>query len=84
LETFVFATELVQCCFKRQAPMLVLKLDFSKSFDSIDWVGLLQVMIARGFPEDWCDWMDAILSLSRSAILLNGISGPWIDCKRGL
>jgi hypothetical protein len=28
--------------------------------------------------------MDMILSSSRSAILLNGIPGPWIDCKRGL
>ena len=35
-ETFVFAMELVQCCFKRKTPTLVLKLDFSKAFDSID------------------------------------------------
>jgi hypothetical protein len=28
--------------------------------------------------------MDAILTSSRSAILLNGIPGAWIDCKRGL
>jgi hypothetical protein len=35
-ETFVFATELVQCYFKRKSPTLVLKLDFSKAFDSID------------------------------------------------
>jgi hypothetical protein len=27
-ENFVFATELVQCCFKRKNPTVVLKLDF--------------------------------------------------------
>jgi hypothetical protein len=75
-ETFVFATKLVQCCFKRKAPTLVFKLDFSKAFDSIDWSGLHAVMRVRGFPEAWCDWMDMILSSSRSAILLNGIPGP--------
>lgn len=31
-----FATELVQCCSKRHAPTLVLKLDFRKAFDSMD------------------------------------------------
>nr|XP_051213942.1 uncharacterized protein LOC127331785 [Lolium perenne] len=49
-ENFVFATELVQCCFKRLAPSLVLKLDFSKAFDSIDWESLRAIMLARGFP----------------------------------
>jgi hypothetical protein len=80
-ETFVFATELVQCCFKRKAPTLVLKLDFSKAFDSINWDSLRAVMLARGFPPLWCDWMDMILHSSKSAILLNGIPGAWIDCK---
>jgi hypothetical protein len=35
-ENFVFATELVQCCHKRRSPSLILKLDFSKAFDSIN------------------------------------------------
>jgi hypothetical protein len=83
-ETFVFASELVQCCFKHKTPTLVLKLDFSKAFDSIDWGSLRKIMLVRGFPEQWCDWMDMILSSSKSAVLLNGIPGAWIDCKRGL
>lgn len=83
-ENFVYATELVQCCFKRKIPTLVLKLDFLKAFDSINWQSLREVMHVRGFPAIWCDWMDMILQTSRSAILLNGIPGPWIDCKRGL
>jgi hypothetical protein len=32
---FVYATELVQCCHKRRAPTVVLKLDFAKAFDSV-------------------------------------------------
>jgi hypothetical protein len=83
-ETFVFASELVQCCFKHKSPTLVLKLDFSKAFDSIDWGSLRKIMRVRRFPEQWCDWMDMILSSSKSDVLLNGIPGAWIDCKRGL
>jgi hypothetical protein len=83
-ENFVFATEMVQCCYKRKIPTIVLKLDFLKAFDSIDWGCLRAVMVARGFPLIWCDWMDMILASSKSAVLLNGVSGAWIDCKRGL
>lgn len=39
-ENFVYATELVQCCYKRKVPTLVVKLDFAKAFDSVDWNGL--------------------------------------------
>jgi hypothetical protein len=34
-ENFVYATELVQTCFCRRAPCVVLKLDFAKAFDSV-------------------------------------------------
>ena len=81
-ETFIYATELVQCCFKRKVPTIILKLDFVKAFDSIDWGRLRAVLLARGFPVAWCDWMDAIFSLPMSAILLNGLPGRWIDYKR--
>ena len=34
-ENFVCATELVQCRYKRKAPTIVLKLDFTQAFDSV-------------------------------------------------
>jgi hypothetical protein len=83
-ENFVYATELVQTCFRRKAPCLVLKLDFAKAFDSVEWASLRRILLARGFPSVWCDWMDQILTTSRSAILLNGVPGRWIDLRRGL
>ena len=36
-ENFIYATEMVQCCHRRRAPTMVLKLDFAKAFDSINW-----------------------------------------------
>jgi hypothetical protein len=83
-ENFVHATEIVQCCQKRKSPTVVLKLDFAKAFDSICWASLRKVLEVRGFPPVWCNWMDAIFSSSKSAVLLNGIPGRWIDLKRGL
>jgi hypothetical protein len=83
-ETFVFAAEIVQACNKRKVPTLVLKLDFAKAFDTVNWTGLDQILSARGFSPTWRRWMKLILESSKSAILLNGVPGPWINCKRGL
>jgi hypothetical protein len=58
-ENFVYAMEMVQCYFKRRAPTLILKFNFAKAFNSIDWGILRRALLARGFPPLWCDWMDA-------------------------
>uniref|UniRef100_A0A8R7QU04 Reverse transcriptase domain-containing protein n=1 Tax=Triticum urartu TaxID=4572 RepID=A0A8R7QU04_TRIUA len=41
-------------------------------------------MEVRGFPSLWCDWMDSIFQSSMSAVVLNGVPGRWIKCKKGL
>lgn len=83
-ENFVYAMELVQCCHKRKTPTLVLKLDFAKAFDTVSWDGLATILSARGFCDVWLSWMKKIQSTSRNAVLVNGCSGPWFTCRRGL
>lgn len=72
-ENFVYATELVQCFYKRKAPTLVVKLDFAKVFDSVNWDSLDAVLHARGFPVLWRRWIQQLLVSSRSAVMVNGI-----------
>jgi hypothetical protein len=62
----------------------VLKLDFAKTFDTVIWESLITIMQARGFDQLWCSWILNILSSSKSAVLVNGCPGNWINCKRGL
>jgi len=83
-ENFIYATELVQCCHRRRMPTIVLKLDFAKAFDTVNWSGLLHILDARGFPEQWTSWVLQLLQTSHTAVLVNGCPGPWITVKRGL
>ena len=83
-ENFVYAAELLQVCHKRAVPTLVLKLDFAKAFDTVNWQALLAILEARGFCEQWRGWVEMMLRTSRTAVLVNGCPGPWITCQRGL
>lgn len=38
---------------KWRLPGHILKLDFTKAFDSVDWDFLLEILSARGFGERW-------------------------------
>lgn len=83
-ENFVYAADLLSCCFKRKAPTAILKLDFKKAFDSVEWDSLDAILSARGFDTVWRGWVNKILSTGKTSILLNSVPGRWINCRRGL
>jgi len=62
----------------------VLKLDFKKAFDSVEWISLDAILAARGFDDHWRGWVAKILSSGKTAVMLNGVPGHWINCRRGL
>jgi hypothetical protein len=83
-ENFVYAADLLRCCYSTSAPTVVLKLDFKKAFDSVSWYSLDKILAARCFDAKWRSWVSLILGSGKTAVMLNGVSGRWITCKRGL
>ena len=69
---------------KKKVPMLLLKLDISKAFDTLSWPFLLKVLQARGFGQNWRRWISVLLSTASSKIMLNGHQGPAIRHRRGV
>jgi hypothetical protein len=69
---------------KKKIPMMLLKLDISKAFDTLSWPFLLDVLKAKGFRPRWCTWMESMLSSATSRIILNGQQGPKIQHMRGV
>lgn len=45
-ENFVYAADLLSCFYKHKAPTAVLKLDFKKAFDSVEWSSLDAILRA--------------------------------------
>jgi mannosylglycoprotein endo-beta-mannosidase len=83
-DSFAYAADLLRCCHHRHAPTIVLKLDFHKAFDSVSWDNLEKILECRGFSTSWCATVNRLLNSRRSAVLLNGIPGKWIQCRHGL
>ena len=69
---------------RKKVPMLLLKLDISKAFDTLSWPFLMEVLQARGFGARWRGWIESLLSTSSSRIILNGHQGPPIKHLRGV
>lgn len=63
---------------------ILLKLDISKAFDSVDWSFMLHVLQAMGFGRRWRNWISALVSTASVTILLNGEQGNKINSRQGL
>jgi hypothetical protein len=65
-------------------PAVMLKLDITKAFDTVDWAFLLEVMRHVGFGQKWIAWVAGLLASSSTRVLVNGIPGEVIYNKCGL
>nr|CAD1840688.1 unnamed protein product [Ananas comosus var. bracteatus] len=84
LDNFYTAHVLIHHLHSTKEKAALLKIDFERAFDHINWHFLLQLLSARGFGTKWIDWMTGLLASTSSAILLNGVPGSAFTCKRGL
>lgn len=51
---------------------MIIKLDFEKVFDSIDWSCLVDSMDALGFDSIWCERIHSLLKSMKASVLING------------
>ena len=66
------------------AHRVLLKLDISRTFDSVSWPFLLEVLRHLGFGRRWCEWVCIMLSAASTRILVNGSPGPPILHAKGI
>jgi hypothetical protein len=81
---FLYVHNMARRFHRNKTPMLPVKLDISKAFDSIRWDYILSLLQHMGFLTRWRNWLAVIFSTASSQILLNGIPGPPIPHGRGL
>jgi hypothetical protein len=68
----------------KRSRCLLLKIDITKTFDTVSWMFLLEVLHHMGFGRCWRNWIFVILGSASTKILLNGQPGRRICHARGL
>jgi hypothetical protein len=59
-DNFRFVQASARLLHARKLPCLLLKIDIARSFDSVAWSFLLEILHHMGFPSGWRDWISAL------------------------
>ncbi|CAL5398010.1 unnamed protein product [Camellia sinensis] len=84
LDGIFIANEIVDSWKKNQKKGIVLKLDFQKAFDSINWAFLFSMLSNFGFGNKWISWIQECLTSAKISILVNGSPTSEFSPERGL
>lgn len=83
-DNFLYVQNVIRRAFTKNSPLIFLKLDISKAFDSVHWSYMLEVLKGFDFGQRWTDMIALLLSTSSSRVLLNGCPGEPFLHRRGL
>jgi hypothetical protein len=84
VEGVVVVNEVIDYARKVGKDCLIVKVDFEKAYDSVDW-GFLDYMLGRfGFCQKWRRWMKTCICAGSLSVLINGNPTEEIQIARGL
>ena len=63
---------------------IIMKIDFAKAYDSVNWNCLLHIMDCMNFGSKWKMWIQAILNSTNMSVLVNGSPTPEFKPGKGL
>jgi len=76
--------EVVDWAKKSNQEVLILKVDFEKTYDSVDWSFLEYTFVTQALSNKWIAWMKACVFGGSMFVLVNGSPTVEINIQRGL
>jgi hypothetical protein len=62
MEGMVMLHETIHEIHKKKMSVVILKLDFEKAYDKVNWDFLQQTLRIKGFSGKWCHWISQFIS----------------------
>jgi hypothetical protein len=61
MDGVVILHETIHEMYRKKLDGVIIKLDFEKSYDKVNWSFLQQTLRMNGFSPLWCKWIDQIV-----------------------
>ncbi|GAU45521.1 hypothetical protein TSUD_186780 [Trifolium subterraneum] len=84
LDGILIANEVVDEACRSNKELLLFKVDFEKTYDSVDWCYLDVVMGRMSFPTLWRKWIKECICTATTSVLVNGSPTAEFPLERGL
>jgi retron-type reverse transcriptase len=84
MEGVVILHETIHELHRKKLDGVVLKLDFEKAYDKVNWSFLQQALRMKGFSPKWCNWISQIVKGGSVGIEVNDEIGHYFQTKKGL
>lgn len=68
----------------RKKDGIILKLDFEKAYDKINWDFIMECLKQRGFCEKWCKWIWEVMTSGTLSVKVNSGLGSYFKCGKGV
>ena len=84
LEGVVILHETIHELHRKKMSGVVLKLDFEKAYDKVNWVFVQQALRMKGFSPVWCKWIEEAVSRGNMGVKVNEEIGHNFQTRKGL
>ncbi|XP_057452783.1 uncharacterized protein LOC130744629 [Lotus japonicus] len=83
-DCILIGNEVVDSLTRQDASGFLLKLDFAKAYDNIEWNFLLDMLEDLGFGVRWRSWIHSCITSATLAVLVNGSPTEFFAIEKGL
>jgi hypothetical protein len=83
LESIVTAHEVIHSVHKKQQGF-ILKLDYEKTYDKVNWQFLLDILEKRGFGKRWISWIRCMFHRGSVGLTINNVEGEFFHTEKWL
>ena len=84
LEGVVILHEEIHELHRKKKNGVILKLDFKKAYDKVNWAFVPQTLRMKGFSPVWCKWIEEVVSQGSVGVKVNNEIGQNFQTRKGL
>jgi hypothetical protein len=84
MEGVIILHETIHMLHCKKQSGVILKINFEKAYDKVNWTFVQQTLRMKGFSSEWCNWINSIMTRGHVGIEVNDQIGGNFQTYKGL